>query len=98
MAIRYTRDYDHILDDLSRALLTVPQFYEAFEMEQVEWDALQKEEQEVCVRTLADDLFYMLGAENTAVIGSGTAEYDPSRSLIRVTASEQLIHIIALRE
>lgn len=98
MAISYTREYDHILDDLSRALETVPNFYEAFEMESADWEGLAKEEREVCIRTLADDLFYVLGSESSADVGLGTAEYDSTHAVIKVTTSTQLVHVISLRE
>jgi len=98
MAISYTRPYDHILDDLSRAISTVPRFYEAFEMETSDWEDLSKDEREVCVRTLADDLFYVLGSEANAEVGLGSAEYDSGHSVIKVTAGPQLVHVISLRE
>jgi hypothetical protein len=98
MAISYTRAYDHILDDLSRALITVPQFYEAFEMEQSDWESLNKDEREVCVRTLADDLFYVLGADFKTDVGLGSAEYDSHHAVIKVIAGPQLVHVIPLRE
>jgi hypothetical protein len=98
MAISYTREYDHILDDLSRALLTVPQFHEAFEMETNDWESLTKDEQEICTRTLADDLFYVLGTETSAEVGLGSAEYDSSHGVIKVVANTQLVHVISLRD
>jgi hypothetical protein len=98
MAISYTREYDHILDDLSRALSTVPQFHEAFEMETNDWESLTKDEQEICTRTLADDLFYVLGTEMSAEVGLGSAEYDSSHGVIKVVANTQLVHVISLRE
>jgi len=98
MAISYTRSYDHILDDLSRAIATVPQFYEAFEMEAADWEDLSKDERDVCVRTLADDLFYVLGSEPSTDFGLGTAEYDSGHAVIKVTAGSQLVHVISLRE
>ncbi|MCD9020470.1 hypothetical protein [Cohnella silvisoli] len=98
MAISYTRAYDHILDDLSRALATVPQFYESFEMETADWESLSKDEQDICIRTLADDLFYVLGSEPAAYVGLGHAEYDPAHAVIKVTSNEQLVHVVSLRE
>jgi hypothetical protein len=78
--------------------MTVPQFYEAFEMEASDWDELSSDERKICVRTLADDLFYLLGSEPTAEIGSGTAEYDAGHAVIKVAADSQLVHVISLRE
>ncbi|WP_256758651.1 hypothetical protein [Cohnella sp. WQ 127256] len=98
MAITYNRAYDHILDDLSRALTTIPQFYEAFEMEAADWEDLSKDEKDVCIRTLSDDLFYVLGTETSTDVGLGSAEYDSSHAVIKVTAGPQLIHVISLRE
>lgn len=98
MAISYTREYDHILDDLSRALVTVPNFYEAFEMEANDWESLSKDERDVCIRTLADDLFYVLGTDASTEVGLGTAEYDSNHSVIKVTANSQLVHVVSLRE
>jgi len=98
MAISYTRAYDHILDDLSRALETVPQFYEAFEMNDDDWGNLTTDERQVCVRTLADDLFYVLGAEKSTEVGTGTAEYDSQHGVIKVVANAQLVHVVSLRE
>ncbi|QJD86668.1 hypothetical protein [Cohnella herbarum] len=98
MAIAYTREYDQILDDLSRALTTVPRFYEAFEMETDDWEGLSKDEREICIRTLADDLFYVLGTESSTDVGLGNAVYDPGHAVIKITANEQLVHVISLRE
>lgn len=98
MAISYTRPYDDILDDLSRALNTVPHFHEAFEMDEEDWKSLTDGEKEICVRTLADDLFYVLGSETSAEVGNGSAEYDSSRGVIKVNAGPQLVHVVSLRE
>jgi hypothetical protein len=98
MAISYTRAYDHILDDLSRALATVPQFYKSFEMDTEDWESLSKDEQDICIRTLADDLFYVLGSEKSTEVGLGSAEYDSSHAVIKVTSNAQLVHVVSLRE
>ncbi len=98
MAIPYSRDYDRILDDLSNALSTVPQFYEAFEMEEGDWQALSKDERDVCIRTLADDLFYVLGGDPSTDVGLGKAEYDAGHGIIKITAGSQLVHVVSLRE
>ncbi|MEK0312454.1 hypothetical protein [Cohnella sp. 56] len=98
MAIRYTRPYDEILDELSEALATIPDCYETFEMEAQEWDGLAQAEKDVCIRTLADDLFYVLGAEKSASAGSGTVEYDKAHHVIKVASTPQLVHIVGLKE
>lgn len=98
MSIKYTRDYDKILDDLSRAIATIPAFYETFEMDAGEWNGLDENDKAVCLRTLADDVFYMLGSDPTATLGPGFAEYDPGHGIIKITASPHLVHVVALRE
>jgi hypothetical protein len=98
MSIKYTRDYDKILDDLSRAISTIPQFYETFEMDDAEWIGLDENEKAVCLRTLADDVFYVLGSDPSAPVGPGLAEYDPGHGVIKITASPQLVHVVSLRE
>jgi hypothetical protein len=98
MALTYTREYDHILDDLSRAVTTVPQFFEAFEMDLADWESLSQDEQDICVRTLSDDLFYVLGTETTTPLGQGSAEFDDVHHVIKVIANSQLVHIISLKE
>lgn len=98
MAISYTRVYDLILDDISSALETVPHFYEAFEMNDADWQDLSPDERAVCIRTLADDLFYVLGADKSAQVGDGSAEYDPRHGVIKISAGDQLVHVVPLRE
>jgi hypothetical protein len=98
MNIRYTRDYDKILDDMSQAISTIPQFYETFEMGNEEWSGLTDNEKAVCLRTLADDVFYALGSDPLAEVGPGSAEYDRGHDIIKITAGPQLVHVVTLRE
>jgi hypothetical protein len=98
MPIRYTRSYDKILDDLSNALSTIPKFYEAFEMNDTDWTQLDENEKDICIRTLADDVFYVLGSDPSAPVSTGSAEYDPGHGIIKVTAGPQLVHVVSLRE
>jgi hypothetical protein len=98
MSIPYTRDYDDILDDLSAAISSIPRFYVTFEMEDSDWSSLEEDEKAVCLRTLADDVFYALGSCPAANVGPGHAEYDAGRGIIKITASPQLVHVVSLRE
>jgi hypothetical protein len=98
VTIPYSRDYDRILDDLSDALNTIPRYYETFEMNSEQWAELNDDEKAVCLRTLADDVFYVLGSESIAEVGSGSAEYDESRAMIKINAGPQLVHLVSLRE
>lgn len=96
MGIRYTRDYDKILDDLSRAIATIPRFYEMFEMNGAEWTELSQNDKDICLRTLADDVFYVLGADLSAHVGPGFAEYDAGHGIIKITAGPRLTHVVTL--
>ena len=98
MGIKYTRDYDLILDDLSRAIATIPRFYEMFEMETAEWEQLNEDDKNVCLRTLADDVFYVLGTDPSAAVSTGQAEYDPGHGIIKITADPGLVHVVSLRD
>ncbi|MBN2981916.1 MULTISPECIES: hypothetical protein [Cohnella] len=98
MAIRYTREYDKILDDLSKALTAIPDCYETFEMTKGEWEELEQPERDVCLRTLADDLFYVLGSSPASSAGSGKVEYDKAHHVIKVIVSPQLTHLVPLKE
>lgn len=98
LSITYSRDYDKILDDLSEAIATIPRFYETFEMEDGDWTALDDDEKAVCLRTLADDIFYVLGSDVSTRVGPRTAEYDSGHGMIKITAGPQLVHIVSLRE
>jgi len=97
MAIRYTRPYDDILDEMCKALEDIPDCYETFEMSSEEWGELIQAERDVCIRTLADDLFYVLGSDPHAEAGSGKLEYDKERGVIKIAASPQLVHLVSLR-
>ncbi|WP_276355252.1 hypothetical protein [Cohnella caldifontis] len=98
MGIPYTRDYDEILDDLSAAISSIPRFYVTFEMDDHDWSSLEDNEKAVCLRTLADDIFYVLGSLPEADVGPGHAEYDAGRGIIKITAGPQLVHVVSLRD
>lgn len=96
MGVKFAREYDEIILDLTAAIQEVEQFYEAFEMDRVTWDDLAKEEQTECVRTLADDIFYGLGMEATLHVGKGIIHYDGRKHVITVNDGEKCINIVYL--
>lgn len=97
MAIRYTKPYDTILDEMCMALEDIPDCYETFEMTSSEWDELAEPERDICIRTLADDLFYVLGFAPRAEAGSGKVAYDEERGVIKIAATPRLVHVVALK-
>lgn len=96
MGVKFAREYDDIIQDLTMALREVEQFYEAFDMDRITWDGLEEEERGECVRTLADDLFYGLGMETTLQVGRGTIHYDGRKHIIAVNDGGKCINIIYL--
>lgn len=96
MGVRFNREYRDIVRDLGAALGQIDNCFSAFEMEQSDWDGLDREEQIEFLQTLADDIFYGLGSEPHIAIGEGKVQYDPTNHLIRVWTDSQIVHLIKL--
>ncbi len=96
MGVKFNREYKQISDDLTKALETIEDCYEFFDMPSEDWNELAAEERHECVRTLSDDIFYALGSSRKVHVGSGTIEYDAEKHLIKVSAAPSLVHIISL--
>lgn len=96
MGVRFNREYRDIVRDLGAALGQIDNCYNAFEMEQADWDVLEREEQVEFLHTLADDIFYGLGAESPILVGTGKVQYDPAHHLIRVWTDAHVVHLIKL--
>jgi hypothetical protein len=96
MGVKFNREYEEIVEDLTKALFTVEDFYTFFDMSLEDWNALDEEEQTECARTLADDLFYALGANPEAEIGSAKLQYDAQNHIIKLISSPGLVRVIYL--
>lgn len=96
MGVKYNRDYKDIIEDFMQAILEIEDCYDAFEMVQKEWQQLSPDEQQACVRTLADDLFYGLGTNPTLAIGSGQIRYHAAKHIIQVTDARDVVRIVNL--
>lgn len=96
MGVKFAREYKDISSDLAKAIATIDDCYEFFEMDRSFWLAMDEEERFECVRTLSDDVFYALGSSRKVSVGSGTVEYDAVKHYIRVTVSPELVHLIML--
>lgn len=70
--------------------------YTVFEMTAEEWTAMESEEQSEVARTLADDIFYGLGAEPELAIGCGTISYDKERHILTVRDESSLVTVVHL--
>ncbi|TCZ78902.1 hypothetical protein E0485_07500 [Paenibacillus albiflavus] len=96
MGVKFAREYEDIHQELAEAIAGIGEVYAFFEMTFLEWNGLAKEEQEECIRTLTDDVFYALGSTSEVEIGLGVIRYDAARHLIKVSSQDGLTTIINL--
>ncbi|NLK22396.1 MAG: hypothetical protein GX308_10080 [Epulopiscium sp.] len=97
MGIKFNREYEDISNELGEAIYKIEGFYNFFDMGFIEFEALTKEEKVECAKTLADDIFYGLFAENKIKIGSGSVEYNKQEHIIIIKyegGSNQIINLI----
>jgi hypothetical protein len=96
MGIKFGREYNDIIEDFTEALKSVGELYSLFEMTPEEWADLDQGEQQECIKTLADDLFYGLGADPKMTIGECTISHDKKRHLILINQGEAVVRVIHL--
>lgn len=96
MGVKYAKEYSLIIDDLTDALLEVEGAHEVIGMETEEWTALEDGERRACIRTLADDVFYGLGADPIMELGSSTILYDKSNHVIRLAHPDNVVRVVRL--
>ena len=96
MGVKFGREYNEILRDLTEAISQVDRVYECLYMDGEAWNALAAKDREECMRTLADDLFYGLGGEPIIPVGKGKIYYNKRKHIIAVDNGENRIDIIYL--
>ncbi|MEX2415898.1 MAG: hypothetical protein WD424_07125 [Paenibacillaceae bacterium] len=96
MGVKFNREYEDIVEEMAKAIISIQDCYDLFEMNQEEWSLMGQEEQKACILTLADDIFYGLGNLPILTIGSGKIEYDASNHILKVTSVPQVTHLIHL--
>jgi len=96
VGVKFNREYEDISEEMAKAIATIEDCYEFFDMDRDDWQSLDEEERYECVRTLSDDIFYALGLDRTVRVGSGTVEYDAAKHYIKVSASPEFTHVIKL--
>ncbi|NQX69254.1 hypothetical protein HQN90_24275 [Paenibacillus alba] len=96
MGVKFGREYKDIVTDFVRGIEMVNGFYEFLEMDADDWQALDKDEQEECLRTLADDIFYALGSTPVIQVGAGSVRHDASNHVLKVHDGEKLVSVIYL--
>jgi hypothetical protein len=96
VGVKFGREYTDIVADLVQALGKVNGVCDFFEMTQEEWAELNAEQQQECLKTLADDLFYGLGSESSLEIGEGVIQHDASNHILKVHDGDNLVSVIYL--
>jgi hypothetical protein len=84
MGVKYGREYSDIIREMVIALENIDGLNDFFSMNAEEWHALDAEGRRECIRTLSDDVIYALGREPSVTVGSGYAEYDARRHVLKV--------------
>ena len=84
MGVKFGREYEDIVKDLTAAIAQISDCYTFFEMTEAEWNELDEQEQLECIETLSDDIFFALGKNAKIQVGSGTLIYNPQRHVITV--------------
>lgn len=85
MGVKFNRQYEEIVEELTDALMDIEGCHEFFEMEQEEWNAMKPKERRECLRTLSDDLFYGLGTETFIELGDSLITWHRQNHTITVS-------------
>jgi hypothetical protein len=96
MGLKFGREYPDIMNDLAHAIGQLGGFYDVLEMAEEDWNELDSEQQQECLKTLADDIFYGLGSDPSIHIGAGVVRYDKDNHIIKVHNGDNLISVIYL--
>lgn len=91
MGVKFGREYEDIVKDLTAAIRLIDDAYDFFEMSLHDWESLDEEEQTACLTTLADDIFFALGQSPQISVGrQGKLSYHASRHVITVSQGERV--------
>lgn len=96
MGVKFNREYEAIIEELTDAIGGVDGVHEWLEMEAADWEALAEDERAECVRTMADDLFYGLGADPVMKLAGATLAYDKGSHVIKIAYADNVIRAIRL--
>jgi hypothetical protein len=96
MGVKFGREYNDIVEDLTTAIEQIENSYDFLEMSDEDWNELDKEQQTECLKTLADDVFFALGTNPRIQIGQGFLVYEKNKHIIKVNQSDNLVTIVNL--
>ncbi len=84
MGVKFVREYENIISDLSEVLIGINDIYTFFEMPEESWKYTSKEKKKKYIETLSDDLFFGLGAEKEIELGLGKIIYNDKNDKLEV--------------
>ncbi|WP_025720952.1 hypothetical protein [Paenibacillus sp. 1-18] len=96
MGVKHGREYEQILNELAEAVGRIPDSYEFFEMDALDWDKLDPVGRQEVNEALAEDLFYALGTEPVITVGSGVVIYESEQHRIYVLIGEEELTSVPL--
>lgn len=96
MGIKYNREYEEIIDDMSEAIIGIDDLYDFIGMSGPDWKELSAQEKSECARTIADDIIYALGSDPVLNIGDSMVKYDRENGIVKVCSGKSCIRLIKL--
>lgn len=96
MGVKFGREYVDIIEEMSDVMSGVEQCHEWFEMSGEDWLQMDESERRACISTMADDIFYGLGADPSISFGSCQIHYDADNHIIKISADDNIVHVIRL--
>lgn len=96
MGVKFGREYVEIIEEMSEVMSGVRHCHEWFEMSGEDWRQMDDEERNECISTLADDIFYGLGADPSISFGTCQISYDSDNHIIKISSEDNIVHVIRL--
>lgn len=86
MGVKFARDYEIIIDELAKLISQITGANEFFDMDSEAWLEIGQEEKTELTKTMADDIFFALGSEDSGpvTVGDCLFEYDKGHHAIKV--------------
>lgn len=95
MSIKYTKDYSKIIDEMTDKIINIDGFYSFFDMSMEKWHALDQKEKNICLKTMCDDIFYILNFEEEISVSDSTIKYNKNKNIIEIVNNKE-IYIVKL--
>jgi len=85
MGVKFNREYNEIIEELTDALLDIEGCHDIFEMSVEDWTQMKKRDRRELIKTLSDDLFYGLGADAFIELGDSMITYHKENHTITIS-------------